>query len=162
MDAVAPCGCTDRHEQGAGSRRRGAHELSVRQQADAHGVDERVAAVAGREGRLAPDVRDADAVPVAGYARDDAFEDVPVPRVGEWTEAERVQQRDRPGAHGQDVADDAADAGRRPLVRLDSRRVVVRLHLEHDAEPVADVHGPGVLLPGLDAHGCAPGREQAQ
>ena len=53
--------------------------------------------------------------------------------------------RDRPGAHGEDVADDAADAGRRALVRLDVGRVVVRLDLEGDRPAVADVDDAGVL-----------------
>ena len=80
--------------------------------------------------------------------RDDAFDDAPRARaVGtvERTEAQRVQQRDRPRAHREDVADDAADAGRRALVGLDERRVVVRLDLEDRGEPVADVDGAGVL-----------------
>jgi hypothetical protein len=34
-------------------------------------------------------------------------------------ELERVEQRHRPRAHGDDVAQDAADAGCRTLVRLD-------------------------------------------
>ena len=60
-------------------------------------------------------------------------------------EAERVQRRDRPRAHGEDVAQDAADAGRRALVGLDEGRVVVALHLEDDGEAVADVDDAGVL-----------------
>ena len=60
-------------------------------------------------------------------------------------EAQRVHDRDRPGAHRQDVADDAADAGGRALVRLDVGRVVVRLDLEGDGPAVADVDHAGVL-----------------
>src|SRR5205807_2682851 len=44
-----------------------------------------------------------------------------------------------------DVADDAADTGGGALVRLDVRRVVVRLHLEGRRPAVADVHDAGVL-----------------
>ena len=63
----------------------------------------------------------------------------------ERAEAQRVHHRDRPGAHGEDVADDAADAGRRALVGLDVRRVVVRLDLERDGVALADVDDAGVL-----------------
>jgi hypothetical protein len=50
-------------------------------------------------------------------------------------EAQRVHRRDRPRAHGEDVAQDAADAGRRALIGLDEGGVVVALHLEDDASP---------------------------
>ena len=50
-------------------------------------------------------------------------------------EAQGVEVGDRPRAHGEDVAHDAADAGRRALVGLDVGRVVVALHLEDDASP---------------------------
>ena len=66
-------------------------------------------------------------------------------RAVERAEAQRVQQRDRPRAHREDVADDAADAGGRALIRLDERRMVVRFDLEDRGEPVADVDGAGVL-----------------
>ena len=66
------------------------------------------------------------------------------------TEAQRVQAGDGPRAHREDVAHDAADAGSRPLVRLDEARVVVRLHLEDGGEAVADVDDAGVLAGPLD------------
>src|SRR5262249_18717283 len=68
------------------------------------------------------------------------------------------RQRDRPRAHGEDVAADAAHAGRRALVRLDERRVVVRLHLEDDRLAVADVDDAGVLARPLDD--ARPARRQ--
>jgi hypothetical protein len=55
-----------------------------------------------------------------------------------------------PRAHGEDVAQDAADAGRRALVGLDERGVVVALHLEDRGQPVADVDDAGVLAGALD------------
>ena len=45
-------------------------------------------------------------------------------------EPEPVEQRDRPRAHRDDVAQDPADPGRGALERLDGRGVVVRLDLE--------------------------------
>ncbi len=79
----------------------------------------------------------------------------------ERTEAERVEQRDRPRAHREDVADDAADAGGRALVRLDERRVVVRFDLEDRGQPVADVHRAGVLTGSLQ-HARARGRQRPE
>ena len=61
------------------------------------------------------------------------------------TEAEPVEERDRPGPHRDDVAEDPADAGRRPLERLDRGRVVVALGFERDREPVPEVEHAGVL-----------------
>ena len=66
-------------------------------------------------------------------------------RVVERAEADRVERRDRPRAHREDVAQDAAHAGRRALRRLDERRVVVALDLEDHREAVADRDGAGVL-----------------
>ena len=76
----------------------------------------------------------------------------------ERSEAQRVEQRDRPRAHREDVADDAADAGGRALIGLDERRMVVRFDLEDRAQPVADVDGAGVLARTL--HDARPGRRQ--
>ena len=61
------------------------------------------------------------------------------------TEAQRVDDGDRAGAHRDDVADDAADAGGRALVGLDVGGVVVRLDLEGDRVALADVDDAGVL-----------------
>ena len=80
----------------------------------------------------------------------------------ERAESQRVEQRDRPRAHGEDVAHDAADAGRGALVRLDGRRVVVRLDLEHGAVAAADVDGAGVLTAALGEHARARAGEEAQ
>ena len=82
-------------------------------------------------------------------------------RIVERPEAQRVEQRDRPRAHREDVADDAADAGGRALVGLDERRVVVRFDLEDGGEPVADVDGAGVL-PGSLQHARAGRRQRLQ
>ena len=49
-----------------------------------------------------------------------------------------------------DVAQDAADPGRRALERLDRRRVVVALDLEGDGQAVADVDDAGVLAGALE------------
>ena len=107
------------------------------EQADGHHVDQRIAAVGRVEDELAADRRHADAVAVAADAGHDAAHEVARPRVGRVAEAQGVEDRDRPGAHREDVAQDAADAGRRALVGLDRAGVVVRLDLERDGQAVA-------------------------
>jgi hypothetical protein len=120
-------------------------EVLVPQHADAQRVDQRVAEVGRVEDRLAADVGQAEAVAVAADAGDDPGQH-PVGVVGvERAEAQRVHDGDRAGAHREDVADDAADAGRGALVGLDVRRVVVRLDLEGDGVALADVDDAGVL-----------------
>ena len=127
-----------------------------RQQADAHRVHERVRGVRLVEHRLAADVRDAGAVAVVADPGDRAAE-VPVGRA----EAEPVEQRDRPRAHRDDVAEDPADAGRGALERLDRGRMVVRLDLERDRDPVAEVDHAGVLARALE-HALALRRQPPQ
>ena len=76
-------------------------------------------------------------------------------------EAQRVEVGDGARAHGEDVAHDAADAGRGALVGLDVGGVVVALHLEDDGIAVADVDHAGVLAGALD-HLRALGRQRLQ
>ncbi len=65
-------------------------------------------------------------------------------------EAQRVHDGERAGAHGEDVAQDAADAGGRALERLYIGGVVVRLDLEGAGPAVADVDDAGVFAGPLD------------
>ena len=99
---------------------------------------------------LAADRRHAEGIAVAADAGDDARHQMARARMLRIAEAERVQRRDRPRAHGEDVAQDAADAGRRALVGLDVGGVVVALHLEDGDEPVADIDDAGILARPLD------------
>ena len=116
----------------------GAGQHPVLEQPDRHHVDQRVALVRRVEHELAAHRRHADAVAVPADAAHDAVDEVPGPRVGRVAEAQGVEDGDRPRAHREHVAQDPADAGRRALVRLHRGRVVVRLDLERDREPVAD------------------------
>ncbi len=95
-------------------------------EADAHGVDEDVVVVARVEIRLAADRRHAGAVAVMRDARNDAADEVARLRMIGCAEAQRVHVGDGTRAHREDVAHDAADAGRRALERLDVGGVVVR------------------------------------
>jgi hypothetical protein len=94
---------------------------------------------------LASDVRQPQAVAVERDAGDDAVHHARGIGLVDRAEAQLVHDRDRAGAHRDDVAHDAADAGRGALERLDVRRVVVRLHLERDGPALADVDDAGVL-----------------
>ena len=129
---------------------------------NAHGVHEGVVVVAGREGYLAADVGDADAVAVPGDALDDAVEEAPGALGVGRAEAQGVQQRDGAGAHREDVSDDAADACRRALEGLDRRGVVVGLDLEDDGEAAADVDDAGVLGAGGHEHAGRVAGEEAE
>ena len=161
VDAVAAGLGADVVHGVAGAAGRALDDVVVPGDAEAEDVDQRVAVVRLVEGDLAADRRDADAVAVAADAGDHAFEDAPVERHVRRPEPQRVEQRHGPRAHREDVADDAADAGGRALIRLDERRVVVRFDLEHGGQPVADVDGAGVLARSLQ-HAAARGRQRPQ
>ena len=92
---------------------------------------------------------------------DHARHEMPGLRMVGRAEAQRVHGRDRPRAHGEDVAQNAADAGRRALIGLDVGGVVVALHLEDDAVAIADIDDAGVFARPLDDL-RAGGRQGAQ
>ena len=60
-------------------------------------------------------------------------------------EAQRVEIADRARPHGEDIAQDAADAGRCALIGLDIRRVVMAFHFKYGGLAVADVDDAGVF-----------------
>ena len=153
MDAVAAGLGADIDDGVAGAGRLGGEDAVGGGDADRHGVDEWVAVIGGVEVHLAADRGDADAIAVAADAADHAVHDVFRAGVRGRAEAQRVEVGDGAGAHGEDVAEDAADAGRGALVGLDEARVVVGLHLEHGGEALADVHHAGVLAGALDDPG---------
>ena len=76
-------------------------------------------------------------------------------------EAQQIETGDRPRAHREDVAQNAADARRRALIRFDIGRVIVALHLEDAGEPVADVDDAGIFAGSLD-HPWRLGRQFPQ
>ncbi len=129
--------------------------------AEAQHVDQGVETVGIVEVDFAAHGGDADAVAVAGDPGHHAVEQEAVLGVQERSEPERVEAGDGPGAHGEDVPDDAAHAGGGALVRLDERGVVVRLDLEHGRLALADVHHAGILAGPLD-HARPPGGQAAQ
>src|SRR5699024_2054746 len=118
---------------------------------DTHGqsIDQGVALIDGVEDGLAADVRQTQRVSVVADAGDDTVDYASGVRVVDGTEAQLVHHCARAGAHGDDVADDAAHAGGRALVGCDIAGVVVGLDLECHGPTVADVDDSGVLT---DAH----------
>src|SRR5205823_3695577 len=108
----------------AGARRDALHDLGRVRDAETEDIHERVARVRGVERDLAADCRDADAVAIARDAGDDSLEQPPRAWRVELAEPQRVEERNRPRSHRENVADDAAHARRRTLVRLDERRMV--------------------------------------
>ncbi len=162
VDTVAARVGADEKEDAAGALRFSALELGSLGDTDAHGVDERVAGEGRREEDLAAHVGDAEAVAVAADAADDAVEEVAVAGVVGRAEAERVEDGDGVGAHGEDVADDAADAGCGALVGLDGGRMVVGFDLHDDAAAAADVDGAGVFGADAGEHAVAAAREEAE
>ena len=144
-DPVAAGPRAEQHHDVAGAAGGAALDAVLAQHAEAQRVDQRVALVAGVEHDLAADVGQAEAVPVSADARDDPGQHPGGVGVLRVAEPERIHDEHRSGAHRQDVADNAADAGRRPLVGLDVARMIVRLDLEGDRETFTDIHDPGVL-----------------
>ena len=128
-----------------------AGDLLVLEDAEAEDIDERISRVAVVEIDLAADGRDADAISVVGDAIDHACEEAAVGCrllgvTANVAEAEGIHREHRAGAHGENVANDAANACGRALEGLDGARVVVALHLERNGPTVADVDDAGIFL----------------
>ena len=166
MDPVAAGLGAEVDHRKAGGRRGRVEDLVGVGQADAHGVDQDVAVVAAMEVGLAGHGRHAHAIAIAADAADHAGHQALGLGMAGIAEAQRVEQRDRPRAHGEDIPHDAADPGRGALVGLDVRGVVVALHLEDAGQllpvgAVADVDDAGVLARTAD-HARPGGGEFAQ
>ena len=129
-------------------------QVLLAQHAHTERVHQRVAGIGRVEDRLTADIGQAQGVAVTADTAHHAVEHpAGVGGVGR-AEAQLIHHRDRAGAHGDDVADDAADTGGRTLIGLHIGRVVVRFDLEGDRPAVADVDHAGVLAdPGQ--HACA-------
>ena len=115
------------------------------QQADAQGVDERVAEIGAIEGQLTADIGQAQAIPITADAGDNPRQHPAGVGLVERPETERIHHADGPRPHGQNVADDSADTGGGTLVRLDIAGMVMRLDLEGDRVTLPNVNHAGVL-----------------
>src|SRR5690242_21106771 len=65
---------------------------------------------------------------------------------GNISEPQRVETKFRPRAHGEDVANDCADAGGCALEWFDRARMIVAFHFESDRPAVADIDNAGVFF----------------
>ncbi len=74
-------------------------------------------------------------------------------------EAQRIEHRNWPRAHGKNIAQNSADARGRALKRLDETRMVVRFDFENGDEAVADIHHSRVFSGPL--HHMRAARRQA-
>ena len=108
-------------------------------------IHERVLRVAIRKNDFTPHGRHAKTVSVKSDAADHAFHNSAVLALMQRTKPQAVHGGDWTGAHREDVAKYAADAGGRALKRLDERRVIMGLDLEGDRQPGADIDDSRVL-----------------
>ena len=158
VDAVAAglgADVDDRIAFAAGARE---EQLVLRRDAEGQHVDQRIAGVAGLEGDFAADRGHAEAIAVKSDAAHDAVEQAAIARDDfgrvamrrrDGAEAQRIEHGDGPRAHGEDVAQNSADAGGRALEGLDVAGVIVRFHLEDGGEAVADVDHAGIFARAL-------------
>ena len=160
-DPVAPGRRAEQDEDVADPSRCAADDVVLAREPERHRVDEAVGLVRRLEVDLSADVRHADAVAVVADPGDSAIEQVAGALGVRLAEPKRVEHGDRPGAQREDVAQDAADAGRGALERLDRARMVVRLDLECDRPAAADVDGARVLAR-THEHARTLGRQGSQ
>ena len=136
----------------------GAEDAIGAHQPHAHDVHQGVARVLGGEGDLPAHRRTAETVAVPADARHHALDEVPRLRITRVAEAQGVEEGDGPRPHGEDVAEDPSDPGGRALERLDERRVVVALDLEHHGPAIPDVDGARVFSRTLEDAGTRLGQ----
>ena len=161
MDAVAPGLRAEIDDRIADSGRGRSEDRVPPGDADRHRVDEDVAVIAPMEAGRAADRRHAERIAIAADPRDHARHQAPGFGMVGRAEAQEVERGDGPCAHGEDVAQNAADPGRRALIGLDEGGMVVALHLEHADVAIADVDHARVLARPIDDM-RALGRQLAQ
>ena len=156
VDAVAARLRANVDHRIARAARLGVKNLVLADQSQRKRIHQRIAAVTGLELRLAAQIRHAKAVAVSRHAAhyavhnrmilvDLALVHVLARLSGDRPKAQRIHHRQRPRAHGKDVAQNAAHARRRALKRLDVAGVVVALNLEGAGPPIAHVDDAGIL-----------------
>ena len=150
MDTVSPGSSANAQQDVTDAVGGSADQLGFPEQADAHRIHERVAGVSLGERDFAAQRRDPDAIAVVADASDYSREQVAVSRHIQGAKPEAVQHRHRTCAHGEYVAQNAADTGGGALVWLDRARVVVGLDLEGDRPSLGKPQHPGILAGTLD------------
>ena len=102
---------------------------------------------------LAAHGRHAHAIPVTANAAHHTINDALHARRIRRAETQRIQIGNRPRAHGEDIAQNAAHPRRRAIIGFDVRWVVVAFHFENRGQPLTDVNHAGILARALNHPG---------
>ncbi len=145
MNAVAPGLGTDIDDRIAHARRRRVEDLVRIGDTHRHRIDEDIAVICRIEIGLAAHGRHADAIAITADPRDHTLHQMLHLRMVGSSEAQRIGIGHRPRAHGEDIAQNAADACRSTLIGLDVARVVVTLHLEDCRLTITDIDHARIL-----------------
>ena len=149
-DAVASGFRAKVHDWHADTGGGGVENLVRIREACGKGVHKAVAVVGRVKAHFAANRWDAKGIAVTANARDNAVNQLAGLGVAGQAEGQRIHRSDRPCAHGEDIAQDAADAGGSPLVGFDIGRVVVAFHLKDDSLTVADIDDACVFTGAAD------------
>ena len=159
--AVAPGLGAQIHHRHPHARGGGIEDGIGLRQTGGKGVHQAIAVIGAVKPHLAAHGRHAKGIAVAADPLDHALDQMRGPGMRRRAEAERIHRRYGARAHGEDIAQDAADAGRRPLMRLDEAGVVVAFHLEDHGLTIADIDHARVLARPAD-HLWSGGGQGAQ
>ena len=158
VDPVAPGLGADIDDRVADPGGGGVENLVLLSDADSHRVDQNVAIICAVEIGFPADGRHPDAVAIAADARNHAFDQRFHLRVIRPPKPQRIHVCHRPRAHGEDIAQNAANARRRALIGFDVAGVVVRFHFEDRGLAIADVDHAGVFARTADHPGGFGGK----
>src|SRR5712691_7890960 len=135
MNSVAACFCADVDHRIADAFGFGEKNFFLFGDAECESIDERILRIARLEADFAANRRDAKTISVASDSANYAVEDAAVFRgfffpgvlaCSDLAESQGIQDGYGAGAHGENVAKDAADAGRRALEGFDVAWMIVR------------------------------------
>ena len=139
VDAIAPSFATDIDNRVADADRCGIKNLVGIGDANGHRVDKDIAIIGLVEINFTAHRWHANTIAIAANPANDATDQMLHLRMIRRARAQRVQLRNRPRAHREDIAQDAAHTSRCTLIRLDARRVIVRFHLENRGLTITNI-----------------------
>jgi len=128
-------------------------------------VHQRIIRIARFEDHLATDGGNTEAIAIMRDAAHHSVKDSTILRggavAGDRAEAQRIKHRNRARAHGENIAENSADAGGRALKRFHEAGMIVRFDLEDGDQAVANIDYAGVFARALH-HVLAVRRQTAQ
>ena len=154
MDTIAPRLRAHVNDRIPRASRLAVENLILAHQSERERIHQRVSAVAGLELRLTAEVWHTKAVAITRDAAHHTLNDGMVlrnqirPSSGfrhDRPEAQRIHHSQRPRAHSKDVAQNATNPRRRPLIGLNVTGVIVALDLEGAGPTVAHVDDASIL-----------------